>query len=99
MNRQEKKEQRERNEREWAAREASLGFYSVTVPAPPHPHTAVGVVAGYRRESPTQAVVSMQEEARELGADGVLGVSIIAVGTTTSLYIAYGTAVRWAQSE
>ncbi|MFD3946259.1 heavy metal-binding domain-containing protein [Streptomyces sp. NPDC058579] len=99
MDRKQKKEQQERNEREWAAREATLGFYSVTLPAPPHPNTALGVVAGYPRSSPTEAVQSMQDEARRLGADGVLGVSIIAETQFVSRYIAYGTAVQWAQPE
>ncbi|MEU4271064.1 heavy metal-binding domain-containing protein [Streptomyces sp. NPDC026092] len=99
MDRKQKKEQQERNEREWAAREATLGFYSVTLPAPPHPHTALGVVAGYAQDTPTQAVTSMQTEAHKIGADGVLGVSIIPVAGLIATYVAYGTAVQWAQPE
>lgn len=100
MDRKQKKEFEARQEREWAAREASLGFYSVTVPAPPHPHTALGIVAGYSRRSVMEAVTSMQSEARGLGADGVLGVSIVPdVGQFSTHFVAYGTAVRWAPSE
>ncbi|MFF3014836.1 heavy metal-binding domain-containing protein [Streptomyces sp. NPDC057939] len=100
MDRKQKKEFDERQRREWAAREASRGFYSVTVPSPPDPHTALNVVAGYQRDSVMEAVESMQIEARKLDADGVLGVSIVpVVGYYTTTFVAYGTAVQWAQPE
>lgn len=95
----EKREARERAEREWAAREASTGFYTATLPAPPHPHHVLGVVAGGWCLSAMEAVVSMQNDARELGADGVLGVTITPSGSDLRFFFAYGTAVKWAQSE
>ncbi|MFJ3584382.1 heavy metal-binding domain-containing protein [Streptomyces sp. NPDC090127] len=100
MDRKQKKQLEENQQREWAAREASRGFYSVTVPAPPDPHTAIGIVAGYSQPTVMQAVTSMQSEAQKLGADGVLGVSIAPyVGYYSTNYVAYGTAVQWTQPE
>ncbi|MEU9027254.1 heavy metal-binding domain-containing protein [Streptomyces sp. NPDC048383] len=100
MDRKLKKEIEEGWKREWAAREDSRSFYSVTVPAPPDPHTALGIVAGYQQPTVMEAVASMQSEARKLDADGVLGVSVIPQVTSHSTYfVAYGTAVQWAQPE
>ncbi|MFC8277318.1 hypothetical protein ACFUJR_33265 [Streptomyces sp. NPDC057271] len=99
MDRKTKRELEERERRETAAGEAAIGFYTATVDAPPHPHTVLGVAAGDRRATPMEAVLSMQRRASHYGADGVLGVSIIAVGMYTDNYIAYGTAVQWAQAE
>ncbi|WP_423834742.1 heavy metal-binding domain-containing protein [Streptomyces manipurensis] len=95
------------NDMEDAAHDASGGLYSITLDAPPFPHTALGMAVGELRATPMQAVVSMQEHARELGADGVLGVAICAdpqglgMGTSalTPRFVAYGTAVQWARSD
>lgn len=93
---------------EQAAHDVSGNFYTVTLDAPPHPHTVVGVAVGAAMPSVMEAVVSMQEYARGLGADGVLGMAIcsdpqgvlgIGVGLHGPRFIAYGTAVRWASSE
>ncbi|MDT9692160.1 hypothetical protein Q5762_28285 [Streptomyces sp. P9(2023)] len=99
MDRKYKKELEEIARRNQTAGDNSLGFYTATVDAPPHPHTVLGIAAGSRWGTPMEAVVSMQRRASEIGADGVLGVSIIAVGLHADLYVAYGTAVRWVQSE
>ncbi|GAA0324902.1 hypothetical protein GCM10010302_75060 [Streptomyces polychromogenes] len=90
------------------AHNVSGGFYTVTLDAPPHPHSVVGVAVGAPMPSAMEAVVSMQEYARGLGADGVLGMAICTdpqgsrgIGNDfgTPRFIAYGTAVRWASSE
>ncbi|MGW0362946.1 hypothetical protein [Streptomyces sp. NPDC002990] len=94
-------------EREQAAHDASGSLYTITLDAPPHPHTAVGMAVGAARPTPMEAVVSMQQYARALGADGVLGVAIctdpggVGIGSSelTPRFVAYGTAVQWAQSE
>ncbi|MER7955539.1 hypothetical protein [Streptomyces sp. NPDC096030] len=99
MDRKIKKEREELLRRDEAAGEAGIGFYSATLDAPPHPHTVLGIAAGERRATPMEAVLSMQHRASGYGADGVLGVSIMAVGMYTDMYIAYGTAVQWAHAE
>lgn len=99
MDRKIRKELEERDRREQAAGDASIGFYTATVDAPPHPHTVLGIAAGHRRGTPMEAVLSMQHRASELGADGVLGASIMVVGTHADIFIAYGTAVQWGQTE
>ncbi|MEU7113633.1 hypothetical protein [Streptomyces sp. NPDC046182] len=99
MDRKIRKELEERDRRNQAAGDASISFYTATVDAPPHPHTVLGIAAGHKRATPMEAVLSMQHRASEIGADGVLGASIMAVGMYTDMYIAYGTAVQWAQSE
>ncbi|WP_218780127.1 hypothetical protein, partial [Cellulomonas iranensis] len=86
--------------REAANREHSRSFYSVTVPAPQDPNTALSIVAGYQQPTVMEAVASMQSEACKLDADGVLGVFVIPQVTSHSTYfVAYGTAVQWAQPE
>jgi hypothetical protein len=98
VNRAEKKAAEERARRLQDAYDASGSFYSATLHAPPHPHTLVGLVAGRERETVMEAVVSMQADARALGADGVLGVSVCPmVYPWGSRFVAYGTAVKWAQ--
>ncbi|MFF9914436.1 hypothetical protein [Streptomyces sp. NPDC013457] len=99
MDRKMKREHEERQQRELTAGETAIGFYSATLDAPPHPHTVLGIAAGEKRGTPMEAVLSMQNRASHYGADGVLGVSIIAIGAHPELYLAYGTAVRWAQAE
>ncbi|MFF5938366.1 hypothetical protein [Streptomyces sp. NPDC012508] len=97
MDRKIRKELDELDRRDLAAGDASIGFYTATVDAPPHPHTVLGIAAGDTRATPMEAVLSMQRRAREIGADGVLGASIIVV--SHRMYVAYGTAVQWAHSE
>ncbi|MFG2130822.1 hypothetical protein ACGFNV_23810 [Streptomyces sp. NPDC048751] len=97
------REQRKREKQVQDAFDRSTGFYTATVDAPPYPHTVLGVVVGQERSSPVEALVSMQEGARALGADGVLG-TVITGAPPTSVpnnprYFAYGTAVRWAATE
>ncbi|MEU6984732.1 heavy metal-binding domain-containing protein [Streptomyces sp. NPDC046324] len=99
MDRKIRKELEELDRRDQAAGDASISFYTATVDAPPHPHTVLGIAAGDKRATPMEAVLSMQRRASDIGADGVLGVSIIAVGTHTDMFLAYGTAVQWAHSE
>ncbi|MEU6946817.1 hypothetical protein ABZ957_16550 [Streptomyces sp. NPDC046316] len=99
MDRKIRKELEERDRRNQAAGDASISFYTATVDAPPHPHTVLGIAAGHERATPMEAVLSMQRRASEIGADGVLGASIMAVGTHPYRFIAYGTAVQWAQTE
>jgi hypothetical protein len=96
-----KKRLREREERMQAAYGASNGFYTATLPAPPHPHIALGLAVGRECETAMEAVVSMQADAQNLGADGVLGVAICPVPSPVerSWFVAYGTAVKWAREE
>lgn len=101
MERAARKRAQEREKRVQAAFDASGGLYTATLHAPPHPHTVVGLAVGDERPSAMEAVVSMQADAVGLGADGVLGVAICVASTATSdfWYVAYGTAVKWAQTE
>lgn len=112
MDRKEMKEYKQRlqarADREQDAHDVSGSFYTVTLDAPPHPHTVVGVAVGAAMPSAMEAVVSMQEYARGLGADGVLGMAICTdpqgsrgVGSDFGIprFVAYGTAVRWASPE
>ncbi|MFD3870259.1 hypothetical protein [Streptomyces sp. NPDC058623] len=72
----------------------------MTLPAPPDPHTTLGVVARFWQPTVMEVVASMQSEARKPGADGVLGVSIVPdAGHARTYFVAYGTAVQWAQPE
>ncbi|MFC9931373.1 hypothetical protein [Streptomyces sp. NPDC127190] len=103
MERSPKKRVWTRAGREQAAYEASESFYTATVHAPPHPHTVVGLAVGQPMPTVMEAVVSMQEDARELEADGVLGLQVVndtdGLHGQHRLFIAYGTAVRWGQPE
>ncbi|UUU23847.1 YbjQ family protein [Streptomyces sp. DSM 40750] len=95
--RAEKKERQLREQQLKEAYSAHTGFYSATLDAPPHPHTALGLAVGGQQLSAIEAVVSMQAYARARGADGVLGVSICSVPTIPASFVAYGTAVKWAE--
>lgn len=68
MDRKEMKEYKQRVQAradiEQDAYDVSGSFYTVTLDAPPHPHTVVGVAVGAARPSAMEAVVSMQEYAR-----------------------------------
>jgi hypothetical protein len=96
-----KKRLKAREERLQAAFEASGSMYIATLPAPPHPHTALTLAVGRECASAMEAVVSMQADAQELGADGVLGVQICSMMDAVGKfwYLAYGTAVKWAEPE
>jgi hypothetical protein len=99
----EKKDREKRLQKAREAYEADGLLYMATLDAPPHPHTALGLAVGQERYSAMEAVLSMQAHAESLGADGVLGVSICAYPApymhANGYYVAYGTAVKWAQSE
>lgn len=103
MDRDLKKRFQDRAVNEQAAHDVSGGFYTATLHAPPHPHTVVGLAVGAAMPSAMEAVVSMQQYARGLGADGVLGVAICGDPSGTGVFqprfVAYGTAVQWATSE